>query len=305
MSNLFITIFHPQTSSWYFRHGSKLLTSTNIVTNINPVRTKYYSNRHREEKWRELRSKKVFKIELPNFNNEKADLFDTSAFRSRQKEKGIAPPLIWNERPIFESNTMSLIDPYTINDVDQNSIGAKVTKSVKSLPSVATDLWKSRRGKNHILQYEGDDFSVKEFAQQALDIYIKAHELLASKDKENIFKYVTEYCYPVMSNGIEQGTLIWKYIGDIKAPEVIRVRTADVGIKSNKYAQITVKFHCKQIMALFDRHGRLKSGSPTDVREVFDIIVFEKNLADEFGYWRMHAKIKKVEDPNLKKIEGH
>ena len=72
----------------------------------------------------------------------------------------------------------------------------------------------------------------------------------------------------------------------------MQVRAPDLVQKGNKYAQITVRFHSKQIMAAFDRHGRLILGSPTDVKDVLEYIVFEKYLANEYGLWRIHERIR-------------
>ena len=46
-----------------------------------------------------------------------------------------------------------------------------------------------------------------------------------------------------------------------------------------------------QILAIYDRFGRLMQGSEILRKDVLEYIVFEKHLANEYGAWRIHGKI--------------
>lgn len=46
-----------------------------------------------------------------------------------------------------------------------------------------------------------------------------------------------------------------------------------------------------QILAIYDRFGRLIQGSEILRKDVLEYIVFEKHLANEYGVWRIHGKI--------------
>lgn len=46
-----------------------------------------------------------------------------------------------------------------------------------------------------------------------------------------------------------------------------------------------------QILAVYDRFGRLAHGSEVIAKDVLEYVVFEKHLANEYGIWRVHAKI--------------
>lgn len=46
-----------------------------------------------------------------------------------------------------------------------------------------------------------------------------------------------------------------------------------------------------QILAIYDRFGRLIQGSEILRKDVLEYIVFEKHLANEYGIWRIHGKI--------------
>merc|ERR1719278_876042 len=52
-----------------------------------------------------------------------------------------------------------------------------------------------------------------------------------------------------------------------------------------------VRFHTQQILAVYDRFGRLIHGNPHVAKDVLEYVVFEKHLADTYGKWRLHGKI--------------
>lgn len=265
---------------------------------IVPMRTKYYNNRHRDPKYRRERGWKNWKVELPDFD-EIAEEKKISPEESRSlfKEKGIAPPSPWDEREMFTPCTMSLIDAYKPPEGDGKF--SKFIASVKAPGAKGVDVFKRIRAVSDIRNYEGEDFEIKQFAKQSIDIYIKAHKALAAKDDENIFSYVTEHCFPVMTAGLKFHTINWQYIGEVEPPEVVQIRSADLVSKGNKYSQITVRLHTKQILAIYDRHGRLVHGSPVDVKDVLEFVVFEKYLANEYGNWRIHDRIRPQESTTL------
>jgi hypothetical protein len=63
--------------------------------------------------WRKLRAKKVLKVDLPDFQEMRLDdKLTPEQIRSRLKEKGVVPPHVYNERPIFMSCTNGILDPY-------------------------------------------------------------------------------------------------------------------------------------------------------------------------------------------------
>jgi len=46
-----------------------------------------------------------------------------------------------------------------------------------------------------------------------------------------------------------------------------------------------------QILAIYDRFGRLAYGSEKLAKDCLEYVVFEKHLSDEYGSWRVHGKI--------------
>lgn len=249
------------------------------------------NNRHRDPKYRTERGRKTWKIDLPDFDKMRLEEKNLTPdqVRSKMKEKGVAPPRSWEERTVYSPCTMMLIDPYKPGDDGGKS--SSLVDKLKSPLSSGKDLIKQRQEISQIRAFEGEEFDLSEFAKQSVDIYVKAHQALAEKDNNHIFDYVTEHCFPVMTAGLERNTIIWKYLGEIEKPEAVHVRSGDLLGKGDKYAQITVRMHTKQILAIYDRHGRLILGSPTDVKEVHEFVVFEKYLANEYGQWRIHHRM--------------
>lgn len=46
-----------------------------------------------------------------------------------------------------------------------------------------------------------------------------------------------------------------------------------------------------QILAIYDRFGRLIHGSEILAKDLLEYVVFEKYIANEYGRWRIHGKI--------------
>lgn len=136
-----------------------------------------------------------------------------------------------------------------------------------------------------------EDFDTPKFCKLAEEIYIKAHECLATRDKEKIIDYVTERAYPEIINNIERKTIHWKFLGNVELPRVVHARCTNLITKENIFAQLTVRFHTKQQLAVYDRFGRLMHGSEIIAKDVLEYVVFEKHIANEYGVWRIHDKI--------------
>lgn len=141
-----------------------------------------------------------------------------------------------------------------------------------------------------IRQYE-DDFKPATFAQTAQDIYIKAHETLMKKDTDEIGEYVTERLHPEILFNTKNVTIRWKFLRSIEPPRAVHVRQTYLISKENIFAQVTVRMHTQQTLAIYDRFGRLMHGSEIIAKDVLEYVVFEKNISNMYGEWRMHDKI--------------
>lgn len=92
-----------------------------------------------------------------------------------------------------------------------------------------------------------EDFDTPEFCKLAEKIYISAHECLVEQDKYKIREFVTERAYPEVRHNVRNKTIHWKLLESIELPRVVHARCTDVVTKENIFAQITVRFHTKQV----------------------------------------------------------
>lgn len=136
-------------------------------------------------------------------------------------------------------------------------------------------------------------FKLKEFAKQAQEIYIDVNKSLISKDKQKLQDLATSSVYLSLRNLYfsPDKNLHWRYVSTVTRPKVVHVRANPVENKTNLFAQITVRIHSKQVMAVKDKHGRRIKGSDKEVREVIDYVVFERHLSNKYGKWRVCGKL--------------
>lgn len=86
-------------------------------------------------------------------------------------------------------------------------------------------------------------------------------------------------------------TIRWKWIESLEPPAVVHLTTTQGISQADEFAQVTVRFHSKLTLVVYDRFGRLAFGSPTLEKNVLEYIVFEKFLTSMYGRWRVHEKI--------------
>lgn len=245
------------------------------------------TTKHFNPKWKKMRRDKYVKVELPNFNEKFSD-FTPEEQRTKMKEKGIMPPRPYMERPFHISSTGGTFEPYVPPEGD-----GKVS-SVKGVTKAKFEFLE-KKGKSMLavrkIRSYDEDFEPPEFAEHAQEIYIKAHEALVNKDKYELRNYVTERAYPEMRHNVYDKTIRWKFLKSLELPYVIHARCTDIITKENIFAQVTVRFHTQQTLAIYDRFGRLMHGSEILAKDVLEYVVFEKHLSNEYGSWRIHDKI--------------
>lgn len=244
--------------------------------------------KHVNPKWKSLRTRKVVRVELPNFAQRPEDMSEEE-MKSRMKEKGLLPPRQWMERPFYISSTGGTFEPYVPPEGDgkQSALsrgGAKqkfefLEKKSKSMLAV-----------RKIRSYE-DEWDAEAFVQHAQDVYVSAHRALGAQDKYGLREFVTERAYPEMMWNVKYKTIRWQFLRSLEPPRVVHARCTDVVSKENIFAQVTVRFHTQQVLAIYDRFGRLMHGSEILAKDVLEYVVFEKHLSNEYGTWRLHDKL--------------
>lgn len=136
-----------------------------------------------------------------------------------------------------------------------------------------------------------EDFDPVAFADTASDIYVGAHEALCAKDKYRLRELVTERAYPEMMHNVKYNTIHWQFLQSLEPPRVVQVRCTNLVTAENLFAQVTVRFHTQQKLAIYDRFGRLLHGSEILAKDVLEYVIFEKNISNTHGVWRLHHKI--------------
>ncbi|XP_011503837.1 PREDICTED: probable 39S ribosomal protein L45, mitochondrial [Ceratosolen solmsi marchali] len=258
----------------------------NFLINVHLSRLRH--TKHWNPKFKKQRQEKFFKPDVikrkHNVNGLSEDILHT-----KMKERGIYPSKPWQESAIYISCTGDVFEPYIPPEGDGkfsslSTIGAKqnaeyLMKKTKSYQAVMT-----------IKKFE-EAFDVIDFANESLDIYIKGHEILARKQKSKLKGFVTEKLFPELFYNLENKTIIWKFIKSLEPARVVHSRCTNLLTDDNIFAQITVRLHTEQILAVYDRFGRLMHGSEILKKNVLEYIVFEKHLSNEYGQWRLHSKI--------------
>nr|CAG4642032.1 EOG090X0DDP [Eurycercus lamellatus] len=246
------------------------------------------SSKHWKPEFKKLRRLKVHKVKLPDLHEDTSKMTPDQV-RSRMKEMGLLPPRSWQERPMFISSTGGVFEPYVPPEGD-GKLSTMSVKGAKQSVEFMSAKSKSMMAVRKIRSYDAD-FDTKKFAEDAQEIYIKAHTALAAKDKDSLHQCVTEICYPIMTEGLRYCTVRWQFLKSLEPPRVVHARCTEVLSKENIFSQVTVRFHTQQILAVYDRFGRLMYGSEIVAKDVLEYVVFEKHVANLYGMWRIHEKI--------------
>ncbi|KAK8729209.1 hypothetical protein OTU49_008677, partial [Cherax quadricarinatus] len=246
---------------------------------------KHYNPKFKKDRWL-----KVTKVELPEIDTkDDVDKMTPDEIRAKMKEKGIQPTRPWQEKPIVISSTAGTFEPYVPPEGD-GKLSTTSKAGAKQKFQFLEKKGKSMMAIRKIRQYD-EDFDPKDFAEEAQKIYIDTHKALADFDKVRLHQTVTERAYPIVTHQAHRSTIRWHFLGSLEPPRVVHARCTDVITTDNIFAQITVRFHTKQILAVYDRFGRLQHGSEVVARDVLEYVVFEKHIANTYGIWRIHDKI--------------
>ncbi|XP_076268453.1 mitochondrial ribosomal protein L45 [Rhynchophorus ferrugineus] len=259
-----------------------------VSPSLNAQFVRHRRTKHWDPKWKMLRRFKIMRVNLPNYN-EKTEEFSEEEIRSRMKEQGLLPVRPYNERQFFISSTGATFEPYVPPEGD-GKVSVLSKEGTKQGFQFLEKKAKSMISIRKIKQFD-EEFESATFCKEATEIYLKMHEMMAAQDKEGLIKYVTERAYPEVIYNIDNKTLRWKYIKDVELPRIVHARHTDIITKENIFAQVTVRFHTQQMLAIYDRFGRLMHGSEILAKDVLEYIVFEKHLSNEYGLWRIHEKI--------------
>ncbi|TRY69498.1 hypothetical protein TCAL_04664, partial [Tigriopus californicus] len=255
-------------------------------------RGRFRPNRHWHPENRKARAMKILRPDLPDsdfLRKMQSKEASPAEIRDFYKERGLMRHESDNEIPVYTSCTGMLMEPFEPPEGDgKASLLSK--QGAKDSALVVQRKGKTLLATRKLRRFE-EDFDPRQFAEASQEIYIQAHEALARHDEDDLHKYATEKAYPEMLYNTENKTIYWKFIKSLEPPKTVQIRANDAFTKNNLFAQVTVRFHSQQILAVYDRFGRLIQGHPTVAKDVLEYVVFEKHAANLYGTWRVHGKI--------------
>ncbi|KAF2356379.1 Tim44-like domain [Trinorchestia longiramus] len=250
--------------------------------------TLHFKRKHWNPLYKKERGDRVVKVDLDEDPKDLNEL-TPQEIRMMMKVRGLHPFRPWNERPINLSCTPSIFEPYVPPEFDGKlSIVSK--DGAKQKFEVMGKKGKTYLAVKKITAYD-EDFDMKVFVDEAQNIYRKAHQAIADEDEELLHDLVTERAFPIVTHETKNKTIRWQFIESVEAPRAVHARASEVISKDNIFAQITVRLHTKQTLAVYDRFGRLMHGSEVIAKDVLEYVVFEKFISNTNGLWRIHDKI--------------
>eukprot|EP00794_Sanderia_malayensis_P002992 gene2992-3449_t len=113
------------------------------------------------------------------------------------------------------------------------------------------------------------------------------------KDKDRLNDLVVRNMYAGLKQQFLDANkrIYWRFIKSIKPPRIVHARVAPIQEKKNLFAQVTVKLHTEQILAITDNHGRKLKGDKKKSKEVIDYVVLERHLVNPYGQWKVIGKL--------------
>ncbi|XP_039332669.2 large ribosomal subunit protein mL45 [Saimiri boliviensis] len=218
----------------------------------------------------------------PKFKTEKE-------FLEHARKAGVVIPPERLERPIHLACSAGIFDSYVPPEGDAR-ISFLSREGLKQKTERMKKTMSSQMAIKRIKQHDAS-FKIKDFPEKAKDIFIEAHLCLNNSDHDRLHTLVTEHCFPDMTWDIKYKTVRWSFVESLEPSHVVQVRCSSMVNESNVYGQVTVRMHTRQTLAIYDRFGRLMYGQEDVPKDVLEYVVFEKQLLNPYGSWRMHGKI--------------
>ncbi|XP_065839439.1 large ribosomal subunit protein mL45-like isoform X2 [Oscarella lobularis] len=134
-------------------------------------------------------------------------------------------------------------------------------------------------------------FKVIPFAKEAEKLYCEANSALAQNDKKALLELTTENAYQTLRKEYPNQRISWKFVETLSRPRVVHARVAPLLTKENYFAQVTVRLHTKQILAVYDQLHRLVQGDEHNARNVVDYVVMERHIVEKGTPWRICGKV--------------
>jgi len=281
-----------------YRNNSFFLPEKKITKNANYKVHRYLPKtceKHRVRGFRKERSDKVHKIELIDFHAPNIQDLSPQEQRIKMKRTGVFPRNNWNEKPMYMSSTATLLDKYIPVEGD-GRLSLLSKEGALQRKDKLVSRGRNYRALKKIYAFD-EDFQVKNFAMQAQDLYIEALENLGSNKLDELREKTNSKAFKMLTALVEYNQIRWKFIKTLEEPICVSVRTQKLDEKvtgvpgEETFAQITVRIHSQQTLAVYDRFGNHLYGNENVAMDNLEYIVFEKHLSNTMGVWRIHDRI--------------
>ncbi|XP_045207551.2 probable 39S ribosomal protein L45, mitochondrial [Mercenaria mercenaria] len=260
----------------------------------NLTQVMYMRSQHYDPKFRTRRREKMLYIDRDQFSEKLEDLpVLEKRKKKRARDKDSQPDRLAQRRKPSFLESPQTIDPYVPPEGD----GKHSILGVEGVKDLGKKMLKKAQARAQairtIRKYGEENFNAKDVAPELLEIYIEAHDLLmdVKKNENRLHDLCTLNAFNLMTHNMDRMTFRWEFVESLHPPKVVHVVCKEVTVKDVYFAQVTVRIHSKQKLAMYDQFGRLMYGSPLLEKDVLDFVVFEKNIVDLYGKWRIHDKI--------------
>jgi len=178
--------------------------------------------------------------------------------------------------------------------LDIRKVGKDLFEATKATAGSLYATYKIKR--NDTIPYKSKEFA--RFAQKKHidlnnDLQLKSNKNVSLRLRDNATLNIIRMLKQHYDN--PKAKLHWRFAKELEAPKVVNANVQALNDKDNLFAQVTVKMCYEQILAGKDRYGRIVFGSLNQSRKVIEFIVFERQIKDAYGKWRICGKINRDE----------
>ncbi|GJQ13876.1 hypothetical protein GpartN1_g5667.t1 [Galdieria partita] len=148
-----------------------------------------------------------------------------------------------------------------------------------------------------VMQRQMGRFKVKDFKEEAFQIYRQVNEAFAAGNKKLLFQFTTplafkDFCI-ALDNRPPLERHVWK-LGKLFESEIVRTRVFRwrSGNKKDICAQITLRFHLSRALGVYNSKGERILGDADKMEPITEHIVFQRSLylLEDFS-WKYVGRI--------------
>ncbi|RKP10614.1 Tim44-like domain-containing protein [Thamnocephalis sphaerospora] len=143
------------------------------------------------------------------------------------------------------------------------------------------------------IRFQVKGWRPKPFAQEAQRVYEEMNDAFARGDREALREVCTEGMFSRVKNEIKNrvGTFRWACHGNVEPPRIVSARFGRLG-ENMMLAQVTVRMHTKQSMAVYNKKNQLIAGNPDQPQNILEYVVMQRVIGPgESEQWQIYGKV--------------